>query len=437
MNAAAIPEAGANPFSHRGALVLVLFGAVVFIALLWMIGAGMMRGPTNDGGSHVGGKGLNGYSAMALLLEKRGFEVRRSQGRDALSGPGLLVLTPPHGADGEELNEIVEERRHEGPTLVVTPKWMAARLPAGVSGAKPGWVQLAGTASPRWQGFRDDVSVEIKPLGDGKSSGWAAEAGSGALPDAGQVQSGLGASLVPLVTGREDGRILAAYIDDGGTYPGLEAMALRPPSARQEEDEGLYPLVLVFEPDLLDNYGLADSGNARLVEQLVGASAGDADDRVIFDLTLNGHGRSANLLTLAFTPPFLAATLCLMMAAFAAGWRAFVRFGAPIRRERAIAFGKSALVANAGGLIRRTRRLHLLSEPYADRVKERIVRALALHRHADEGRTDQAIDHAVESRMPGAPSFTEISARLRNARNPHELLKAARELRGLERMLVK
>jgi len=437
MTAAAIPEAGGNPFSRRGALVLVLFGAAVFLVLLWMIGAGMMRGPLNDGGGHAGGKGLNGFAAMASLLERRGFDVRRSQSTSALAGPGLLVLTPPQGADGDELRKIVEERRYEGSTLVVTPKWLAVRVPPGTPQAKPGWVNLAGAVAPNWPGFHDEISVEIKPLGKGKDAAWSAQAGGGVLPDGQNVQSAMGAGLVPLVTGRDDGRILAAYVDDGGIYPDLEAMALRPPSGKQEEDEYAYPLVFVFEPDLLDNYGLAARENAQLAERLIRASVQDADNQVIFDLTLNGHGRSANLLTLAFAPPFLAATLCLLMAAFVAGWRAFLRFGPPIKRERAIAFGKSALVANAGGLIRRTRRLHLLSEPYAERVRERIVRALALHRQGDEARIEQAIDHAVESRMPGSPSFSETAVRLRTARNPHELLKAARELRGLERMLVK
>ena len=44
-----------------------------------------------------------------------------------------------------------------------------------------------------------------------------------------------------------------------------------------------------------------------------------------------------------------------------------------------IAFGKLALVTNSSGLLRRARRLHLLAEPYVERSRERIARALALH----------------------------------------------------------
>src|SRR5690606_22471819 len=69
MNRAGGSEAGDNPFSPRAALALVLFGAAVFVALLWMIGAGLATGSTNDGGSHAGGKGLTGYAGLAALLE--------------------------------------------------------------------------------------------------------------------------------------------------------------------------------------------------------------------------------------------------------------------------------------------------------------------------------------------------------------------------------
>ncbi len=156
---------------------------------------------------------------------------------------------------------------------------------------------------------------------------------------------------------------------------------------------------------------------------------------VSFDLTLNGFARSANLLTLAFTPPFLAATLCLLIAALAVGWRAFLRFGPPRQGTRAIAFGKRALIANAAGLIRRTRRLHLVAAPYADHARERLARALALPRLADAEATEAAIDRALAARAGTPAPFSQIAARLRAARRPADILKAARDMHSLERTL--
>ncbi|HEY0960543.1 MAG TPA: DUF4350 domain-containing protein [Novosphingobium sp.] len=423
-------EAGGNPFSTRAALALVLSGAIVFVALLWMIGAGMTGGSTNDGGAHAGGKGLNGYAALAGYLEKRGYTVRRSRSEATLADPGLLVLTPPQNAKGEELDKIVAKRRYVGPTLVITPKWVAGPAPENARGRKAGWVQLAGAASPSWPGFLDDVAVAIRPMEDNR---WSAHDLNGRLPDAKFVQSGRGARLVPLATGG-DGRMLAGYVQDDGYYPGLTAMAGA--GEGNGEDEDIFPLVLIFEPDLLDNYGLEQREGAIFAERLVTAMGAERQAGIAFDLTLNGHARTANLLTLAFTPPFLAATLCLLLAALVAGWRGFLRFGPSRAAGRAIAFGKRALVSNAAGLIRRSRRLHLISTPYATRARDRLVHALALTRHADAETTEAAIDRALAANAEAQP-FSATAARLRAARSSHNILKAAQDLHALERTLIR
>ncbi|MCB2076833.1 MAG: DUF4350 domain-containing protein [Novosphingobium sp.] len=428
--------AGSNPFSARSVLLLVLFGAVVFVALLWMIGSGMATGSANDGGSHAGGKGLNGYAAFAEFAERRGYAVRRSRNEGALDNPGLLVLTPPQWTDGEELESIVSKRRFIGPTLIISPKWVSYPVPAGTEGAKKGWVQLADTMPPTWKGFLDDVGVTIGPLGKGKAAGWSAAGLSGKLPEARAVLWGEGANLVPLVASRPGGRMLAAFIDDGGDYPLLQDMALAPLRSF-DRDNGAFPLVVVFEPDLLDNYGMGDVGNARLADALLKAMTERTGRSVTFDLTLNGLGRSANLLTLAFTPPFLAATLCLLLAAIAVGWRAFLRFGPPSKPVRAIAFGKKQLVANAAGLIRRTRRFHLIAAPYLARARLRIVRALGLPREAGPEATDAAIDRALSARNPDATPFSQLAARLSAARRAHDVLNAARDIHTLERTLTR
>lgn len=438
MSSVAIPAhvvpVGANPFSRRAVLAIVLIGSGLFCALLWMIGTGTGMGSANDGQAHAGSKGLTGYAAMADFLERRGYAVRRVRNEGALAEPGLLVLTPPAFIDGKKIEKIVAARRYIGPTLVISPKWQG--IPASSDkGAQTGWVRLGGTQAPEWRGFLDEVTVGIDPAGPGSGGQWRGMGLSGNLPDRGAVLAGKGDDLVPLIA-TPDGRMLAAYRNDGGSYPALENLAITPMGTRIE-DENRYPLVVVFEPDLLNNYGMSRKESALLAERLVRASGVDQGGTVLFDLTLNGLGRSDNLLTLAFTPPFLAATLCLMLAAVIVGWRAFLRFGPPIAPDRAIAFGKRALVTNAAGLVRRSGRLHLLAGPYADRARDRLVQALALARTLDPAQADEAIDRAVASRHPDAESFTAIVARLKAARRPHDLLNAARDLHALERMLIR
>ncbi|MCT2399031.1 DUF4350 domain-containing protein [Novosphingobium mangrovi (ex Huang et al. 2023)] len=427
-------EVGANPFSRRAVLGIVLLGSALFMALLWMIGTGTGFGSANDGQAHAGSKGLTGYAAMADYLERRGYSVRRVRNEGALDKPGLLVLTPPAGADGKEIDKIVEARRYVGPTLVIGPKWVALPPTRDQTEAKKGWVRLVGTQPPHWPGFLDDVSVDMgKVDANGQKAEWQGLGLAGTLPDRDHMLWGKGPRLMPLVT-EKDGRILAALIDDGGYYPSFEHAAGR--RFRTVDDEEIYPLVIVFEPDLLDNYGMASRGSAELAETLVRASGVGPGGPVLFDLTLNGLGRADNLLTLAFTPPFLAATLCLLLAALIVGWRAFLRFGPPLAQDRAIAFGKRALVANSAGLVRRSGRLHLLAGPYVDRARERLVQALALPRTLDPEHAEQAIDRALQARHGDAEPFTAIAARLRAARRPHDLLKAARDLHALERMLI-
>lgn len=433
-------SAAANPFSPRAVLALVIFGALVFVALLYMIGSGMASGSTNDGGGHAAGKGLNGYAAFAAYLERRGHPVRRSRDSASLDDPGLLVLTPPHWMKGAELASIIARRRQAGSTLIVLPKWIAMQAPVGAPGAKRGWVHLGSAQAPHWEGFLDHVTVAVAPLA---SARWQGGGQAGRLPDGKHVQSGVGERLFPLVRSAGDGRILAAYLDDGDA--GAELAGMAPASLVQaSEMADAYPVVLVFEPDLFNNYGMADGANARLAERLVAAldesagyeGAGDeARGAITFDLTLNGHARSRNLLTLAFTPPFLAATLCLLIAAIVIGWRAFLRFGPARRPTRAIAFGKRALVANTAGLVRRARRAHLIAPPYAAAARERLLRLLALPRMPDAAAADAAIDRALAARHPDAIPFSEAAARLASARRPHDLLKAAQAIHALERKL--
>jgi hypothetical protein len=427
-----------NPFSPRAALAMVLFGAGTFVLLLWMIGSGMTSGSTNDGGGHVGGRGLNGYAALASLLEKRGYPVNQTRSEAALDDPGLLVLTPPLASDAKKIAEIVEKHRYAGPTLLVLPKWPAMPVPAAMQKGKvrKGWVLIGDAMSPGW---RDDIQqlgkldLTITPL-QGDSARWDGLGREGSLAVPASTQSMSSGKLIALV---QDGRgqMLAGYVDDLGIYPALDDAA--GVDKGKSDDDGLYPLIVVAEPDLLNNYGMADGQRAMLALDLAGAAMDGERLPINFDLTLSGYGRSANLLTLAFTPPFLAATLCLLIAALALGWRAFLRFGPPRRGGRSIAFGKRALVSNAAGLIRRTKRLHLVAPPYADHARERIARALSLPRMADSAATEAAIDRALASRSPGASPFSAIAARLRAARRPQDILRAAQELHSLERTLTR
>ncbi|MBN8501512.1 MAG: DUF4350 domain-containing protein [Sphingomonadales bacterium] len=432
----------AGPFSPRMALGLVLFGAACFVAMLWMIGSGMADSKPSAVGGHVQGKGLNGYAALSQYLQKRGYKVANVQSQGAVKRTGVLILTPSQTADPKVLTKLVESRRQVGPTIVILPKWIATQLPRLLPNGKPakeGFVQLRQVMLPNWTGFYDDVSIKGGALKTGSRPGaWEAAGLSGVMPVPDKVISGDGEYVIPLVMGSGTQQVLAGYISDGGYYPALRAASVGYDEVEPDEDPiDQYPVLFVFDADLFNNYGMARPENAVLAERLINAALDGKDRVVLFDLTMLGYGRSRSLLTLAFTPPFLAATLCLLLAGAVVLWRAYRRFGPPVQRGQTIAFGKRALVSNSAGLIYRARRMHLVGAPYADAARDRLARALALPARLGHDKTEAAIDRALAARAPGATPFSVVAAQLRGTYKPIEMLRAARQLHALERTLTR
>lgn len=422
-------------FNPRVVLGMLLFGALAFVATLYFIGAGETSSGENDGGGHAASRGLTGYAALVEMLESDGHEIALSRSKATLDDESLLILTPPHGADGEEIANLIDQRRHLGPTLLVLPKWYAFQAPAQLPvEAEEGWIILGGAGKPGWiDQFAGQYATEIEMGSLEGRQGFDWEWGSrrGAMPDPDNVQTIANATMIPLVSA-SDGTILAGYYDDEGYYPVLDEAAGLRPADPEGLDHSRWGVIVVADPDLLNNYAMADRDRALMARELVDIAMEGQNLSIAFDLTFNGLGRSKNLLTLAFEPPFIAATLCLLMAMAVVAWRAFRRFGPPFAEARAIAFGKGRLVANSAAFTLRTRRLHLLTGPYVEGARQRIAAALHLRRADDE-----TLDRAIARRVSDAPSFAALSAALREARKPHEILRAARALKSLERKLVR
>lgn len=416
-------------FSPRAVLGVIVFGTLAFLAMLWFIGQNDTGPGPDNGEAHAASNGLAGYSALAAMLEKQGHEVSRSRNRGTLDDEALLVLTPTMWTDGDDLAEAIEARRYTGPTLVILPKWFAMQIPRNTKGAKKGWVRLMGANRP---GFTNDFENELEMATElGKlnrnGSDWEGLGIAGSLPNREEVLALDGGPWVGLVQDSK-GRDLVAFADDGGCYSALEEAAGVEP-LDEDECQNKWAVTVVFEPDLLNNWGMADRTRADLATHIIDLAREEDDLPVVFDLTLAGIGGQRNLLTLAFAPPFLAATLCLILALAVVGWRAFGRFGPPVSEGRAIAFGKTQLAANSAGVVRRSGRLHLLGDPYAAMIARRLQAAFGL-RSADPAE----IDAVVARRAPDAVPFSVLAQRLDAARGPNETLRAAHALHSLERI---
>jgi hypothetical protein len=419
-------DGGGPAFTRGGALALIAVGMALLLALLYLIGAGEeFGGERGTGQAHAAANGLNGYAGLVRLVEAEGYNVTRSRSQAGLVTEDLLVLTPPEGTDPKALFDLLQRREAIGPTLVILPKWFASGpppgLPAEAAGKfKRGWVELNGSDAQAWTadlpapyGFTS-VAEQLEP---DEAPDWDGLGLAGALPTRTLVYAQDNPLHEPLVQ------------DAAGHTLALKVLG----KEGSEYYDNSHWTLFVTEPDLMNNYGLADRNRANAALALVRAANYDDDEitGVVFDLTLNGFGASENLLTLAFRPPFLAATLCLLLTLLIIGWRAFQRFGPPAGAAGPdIAFGKRQLIANGAGLILRARRFALLAAPYAALSSRRIAERLGLSR-ADGA----AIDAALARRLPSEEPFTSRAARLEGASKPANILSAAQALDDLSAKL--
>ncbi len=409
----------ASPFSPAAIAALLLVGFGTFLLLLYALGQGWTGDDEGGGGEHAASNGLNGYGGLVTLLQGTGRTVELSRSPAKFEDYALVVLTPPLYADPAEIQALLDQRRYLGPTMLVLPKWQAVEIPAEAAakaGAEDDWVQLGGAGSPMW--FSQLDMAQNGQLAIGATRGWQGYTHSGSLPQPGQTQALVEQPMFPLDTliADSEGDLLA-----GLYYP--------------DDDDEAWPVLVVFEPDLLNNYGLADQGRAEVALDLLDeATDYESGTPIIFDLTFAGMGNSENLLTLAFRPPFLAATLCLLLAALVIAWRAFRRFGPPLAEAPAMAQGKTQLAKNGAGLLERVRRWHLLSEPYAALITARIAALLGIKATEREAR-EAAIERALQRQGHDNAGYAEAAHTMRNATRPSEILRAARALKSIERMI--
>ena len=413
-------------FTRAGALALVAGGFALFLAMLYLIGSGASLGGEKGGGqAHAASNGLNGYSGLVRLVEAQGYSTNRSRNRAGIESDGLLVITPPTFTDATELAKLLNDRRYRGPTLVIAPKWWASPPPPNLPSEarakfKRGWVTLGSAEAAEWPAELPAPYTFAQEL-DGMQEGavpmrWSGAGHSGKLPNAAVVYAKVKGARRTLISDAS-GRILAFEVQLG---------------ENNQPDDDAYPVTFIAEPDLANNYGLADPARAAATIALIDELTYDGEiEDVTFDLTLNGFGASENLLTLAFRPPFLAATLSLLVALIIIGWRAFQRFGpAASGSGPDIAFGKRQLIANGASLIIRARRFALLSKPYGALSARRLAERLGLARPDPD-----AIDAALARRLPGEEPFTRRAARLEAADKPADILAAAKALDDLNAKL--
>lgn len=383
-----------SAFTRRTALLIAGIGSFAFIAMLVLGAYAPDLRSGRNGGAHALSNAAIGFSGLVRLTQATGRNPVIIRSEPELRREDLAVVTPDTGT--EDLSKVLGAR---GPrvTLLVLPKWETASDPA-----RTGWVRVAGllpeqdpdrTLSPSW-----DLKVSrVK----------SAREQLRIIADGAPPQIAFRAPLV-LQTVSAD-KMLPVIVDAAGQIV-----------LGKKADQQLYVLA---DPDLLNNHGMADPQQAAAALALLDYLNSTGAKSVLFDVTANGLGRSRSPLKLAFDPPFLAATLTLFVAMLLAGWQAIVRFGLPRLQDRALAFGKTALVDNSAALIRKAGREAHLGGRYVEVVRER---AAALFRWPASW-TVEEVDARLDSLNPKS-SFTSVAQAAARARNRDELLGAAQSL---------
>jgi hypothetical protein len=297
----------------------------------------------------------------------------------------LMILTPQAGDKAEDIRALA----FAGPSLIVLPKWSAGfdpRNPAWVSRGrpidyKPAEKSLAQTLT----GGRFALRKGVANVAVGRPGGVALS-----VVNVASLQS---------LTGSTWQTVLA---DETGAALMVRAVDQR--------------VFVLSDPDLLNTYGLRDLIGARTALAVIQVARPSARTPIFFDVTLNGYERSRNLWSLAFKPPFLAATLCALATGLLMGLHAAARFGAPLLEDRAFGLGKRALADNQAALIRMGRREPRMAQAYAGMVRDRVARVVGAGLVTPEAALESLLDRLGEARA----EFKISAGLLRLARRLHQ-----------------
>jgi hypothetical protein len=392
----------AQPWMTRGlALGLVVVSALSLLAYVVLNAfAPELRGD-QTGSSNVLSKSAIGFAGLKVLLDASGEATLIDRGEKSAdrSGYSLTILTPE--IFGTSSKDLAQTARAKGSHLVVLPKWLVASDPE-----HPGWaLKLDALDAKEIGALLDDLSKGTKIA---RRKGVAKVALSWS-----DVPEQPPASSTPI------------RLDTLQTLSGKNWL----PVLADEKGEMVIAqlkgtsIFVLADPDLLNTQGVHDPLIARLATLIVDYLR-DTEGPIDFDVTLNGFRATPDLMHEAFSPPFLGATLCALLAAALLGFHAFSRFGTPRGPGRSIAFGKRALADSTAGLIRMLGREPHMAMRYALTVRNLALRRLGAPRETTAA--DQWLLRA--QRRAEGPNYGELFTEARAVEDVPALMRAAREL---------
>ncbi len=405
-------------FGPRTVALMLGIGIAAFIGMLLLGAFAPDLRSGRNGGGHALSNAATGFSGLVRLAEATGRKPRILRDPHQFDTEDLLVVSPERGS--VNISAALKGRRDK-PTLFILPKWRTQPDPG-----HQGWVRRAG------------LLPLYEPIGV-LAPGWRftmKQYRSGGAP---LLTTGLPATIrfraprpLQVITGLTPGE--PAGMDDENYHVAQELHPLLTDAQGGIvlAQLGSGPLFVLADPDLLSNHGMKDVDQAAAALALLDWMNANPPQGIAFDVSFNGFGHSQSPLKLMFEPPFLAMTLAIVAALLLAGLHSFGRFG-PVRpRERAIAFGKTALVDNSAAMIRKAGREARLGGRYAAVIRERAVRAFGVPARLRDGALDAYLDA-----LKGKHRFTELVRAADGAEDKASLLSAAQALHAWQREKIR
>lgn len=396
----------AAPFKIGAIALMLALGIGGFIGLIVLGAYAPDLKSGRNGGAHALSNAATGFSGLVQLAEATGRHPRIVRDVHEFDTEDLLVVAPETAA--VNVSKAVQDRGAQ-PTLFILPKWQTVADPM-----HRGWVKEAGL-KPLFEAtgvlapdinflMRRDKGKGGQPLMTDR------------VPPSIRFSAPKQMQVIAALEERKDGpqHFVRPLITDG-----KGGMVLV-----QVDDSNLFVLA---DPDLLSNQGLRDAGKAASALALLDWLNSNPPEGIAFDVSMNGFGHSRSPLKLLFEPPFVVLTITILLALMLAGVQAFGRFGPVRQRERALAFGKAALVDNSAALIRKAGRETRMGGRYAALCRERVVEALGLARRLRDKGGDAAIDAHLDQ-LKGRHVYSDLARMAAEAKDRTTLLSAAKAL---------
>ena len=461
--AQSLPGRGSG--SHRPALSSVLFRPATLICLvligIFAFGAQIvLNGFANDFKKAPPGQATPrsvsavGYKAVSTYLDKLGYDIRETRGKRKFFDreARLVVYTPARPT--RRLSRILEAEG-EAINLIILPKWSVRQMrPRRAEEIKTGWVRKTSQKGLVYVGFYESLMDDLPVIRRHDAPSPDAELSfetprdrdlaTGYQPDFKSLQYFDLKTRWPEYQNElsEAQRLLReealrkAAKEKGETYEPKKKKDKKKTKAEKTEPKPLpnhrilleiddRPVLIqledtqtyiLSEPDLINTMAFNSQGGAQLTHTILNDIIFEASAKAItvdFDVSLHGIESNRNIIKLMVTPPFLAATLCLLAAGGLVGWQGFNRFGDPARMRPDYAQGPVSLARTAAEFMGVANRAHKTGENYARLIRRQVTAELGY-----KARTSDDIDillDAREKRLNIQPVFADLERSIASA----------------------